>query len=631
MSTIIRQGVSQMRKYLNRYRPSQLFEAEKASAQKKIVSRICDAIKDEEDIKPKLEGLNVQLTSAAVVEVVKKLQPRPAWEFFTWARGQEGFKHDKQTYAGIIKRFEVKRNAEFLKQLLEDMVADGCELSPGTYTSLMRAYGKAGKLDEALEIWDKLTQMNLKLQTSQYNCAIGLLLHAKQHQRALKCYKEMLQSHCAPDAQTYHYLIESLVQAEKLDSAFTIIKKMPRLGVRPFQPTYTKLVHASLKAGDLDTALGSILHMKVTHRDPNRKTMKKVRRACEKAGRSTDILAQYWEPYFAYSNEPSSGDTSGSGKSDEGTTTGSEFEDTDEDLELDKNTLASILTPWNESTAEVLKKMDFQWNTNIASYLMKDLEDADVAFGFFEWLRSVPGFKHDELTYIKMIIILLSARRFPLVDLLLVEMHERGLEVPCWVFNQIIECYSSCRDAAGALKVLDKMEQMGTQPDGAVYTGVIDVLMRDGMYQRAMEVYGQMLQAGHEPNNFTYSVLINGLGFAGKAEAAHKLLGIMLKHGYKPNVITYTALLGGYEKLGKISNVMEVYKEMQDAGIEPTPITFRVLSQAFYRAGKWNEGKEFEEKMHKLIESDVGATVMEETKRASCKEILETLEDLAVL
>ena len=155
--------------------------------------------------------------------------------------------------------------------------------------------------------------------------------------------------------------------------------------------------------------------------------------------------------------------------------------------------------------------------------------------------------------------------------------------------------------------------------------------MRDGMYQRAMEVYGQMLQAGHEPNNFTYSVLINGLGFAGKAEAAHKLLNIMLKHGYKPNVITYTALLGGYEKLGRLSNVLEVYKEMQDAGIEPTPITYRVLCQAFYRAGKWDEGQKFEEKLQNLLSSDVGAAVMEETKRSSCKEILETLESLAVL
>lgn len=620
-----------MRKYLNRYRPTQVFEVEKLMAQKKIVNRIYDALKGEEDVKAKLEGLNVRLSSAAVVDVVKKLQVNPAWEFFTWARGHNGFKHDKQTYSAMIKRLESKRNSDFLKQLFEDMKADDCEVNAGTYTSLMRVYGKAGKIDEALEFWTRLKETGLKLDTAAYNCIIGLLLHAKQHQRALQCYKEMLQSHCAPDAQTYHYLVESLVQAGKLESAFTIIKKMPRLGVRPFQPTYDLLAKASLKANDLDTAIGSILHMKVTHRDPNRITMKKVRRACEKAGRSTDILAQYWEPYFAYSNEPSGGDTSASGKSDEGTTTGSEFEDTDEDLEVDKNTLASMLTPWNESTALALKQMDFQWTTHIASYLMKDLEDVDVAFGFFEWLRSVPGFKHDELTYIKMITILLSARRFPIIDCLLNDMHEQGLEVPCWVFNQIVECYSSCRDAVGALKVLDKMEQMGTQPDGAVYTGVIDILMRDGMYQKAMEVYGQMLEAGHEPNNFTYSVLINGLGFAGKAEAAHKLLGIMLKHGYKPNVITYTALLGGYEKLGKLSNVIEVYKEMQENGIEPTPITYRVLSQAFYRAGKTEEGKSFEEKLQDLISSDVGAAVMEETKRSSCKEILQTLEDLAVL
>ncbi|KAH7438745.1 hypothetical protein KP509_04G029600 [Ceratopteris richardii] len=620
-----------IRKYLKRYRPSQIFEAEKLLAQKKIVTRICDALKDEEDVKVKLEGLNVQLSPAVVVDALSRLQPHAAWEFFNWARFRDGFKHDRQTYGAMIKRFEVKRNADHLKQLFEDMKTDGCEMLSGTYTSFIRAYGKAGKFEEAMQTWEKLKQSGLKLDTAQYNCIIGLLLHAKENQRALQCYKEMLQLHCAPDAHTYHYLIESLVRAGKLESAFTIIKKMPRLGVRPYQQTYTMLVHACLKAGDLDTALGSVLHMKVTHRDPNRKTMKKVRRACEKAGRSTDILAQYWEPYFAYSAEPSSGDTSGSGKSDEGTTTGSEFEDTDEDLEVDKNTLASILTPWNESTAAVLKKMDFQWTTQIAAYLMKDLEDADVAFGFFEWLRNVPEFKHDELTYIKMIIILLSARRFPLVDILLNEMHEQGLEVPCWVFNQIVECYSSCRDAAGALKVLDKMAQMGTRPDSAVYTGVIDVLMRDGMYQRAMEVYGQMLQAGHEPNNFTYSVLINGLGLAGKAEAAHKLLGIMHKHGYKPNVITYTALIGGYEKLGKIANVIEVYKEMQEAGIEPTPITYRVLSQAFYRAGKWDEGKNFEEKMQNLISSDIGSTVMEDTRRSSCKEILEMLEGLAVL
>lgn len=616
---------------MNRYRPTQFFEVEKTVAQKKVVNRIFDVIKEEDDVKQKLEGLNVRLSPSIVVELVGKLPARPAWEFFSWARGHNGFKHDKQTYLAMINRLKSEKISEHLKQLFEDMKADGCELNVITYTTLIRAYGKAREYEKAMEFWALLKQVDLKLNTEAYNCIIGLLLKAKKRQQALQCYKEMLQVHCSPNAETYHFLIESLVESGKLESAFVILRKMPRLGVRPFQPTYDLLVKANLKAGDLDTAIGLLLHMKVTHRDPNRVTMKRVRKACEKAGKSTEILEQYWEAYFAYANEPSGGDTSASGKSDEGTSTGSEFESTDEDLEVDKGTLASILTPWNETTAHTLKKMDFQWTTHIASYLMKDLEDVDVAFGFFEWLRSVPEYKHDEFTYIKMIIILLSARRFPLVDLLLDEMHQQGLEVPSWVFNQIVECYSSCRDASGALRVLTKMEQMGTPPDAAVYTGVIDILMRDGMYQKAMEVYGEMLQAGHEPNNFTYSVLINGLGFAGKAEAAHKLLNIMLKHGYKPNVITYTALLGGYEKLGRLSNVVEVYKEMQDAGIEPTPITYRVLSQAFYRAGKWDEGQKLEEKMQDLLSSDIGTAVMEETRLSSCREILETLENLAVL
>lgn len=624
-------AIEMWRKSLTRYKPSQTFEIEKAIAHKKIVNRIFDAVKGEDDVTRKLESLNVRLTSPAVVEVVKELPINSAWAFFCWARGHNDFKHNTETYLSIIKKFGSAKVSDHINQLLEDMKKDGCELNSAAYRGLMRAHGKAGELDEALQLWDTFKQAGFELTVESYNCVLGILLTAKRHAQALQYYREMLQAHCSPNADTYHYLIESLVASQKLQSAYVIIKKMPRLGVRPYQPTYQLLVKANLKANDLDTVTNLLLQMKDTNRDPNAELMAKVRKAFKKAGKSTEILANAWESYFAYAREPSGGDTSSSAKSDEGTSTGSEFEDTDEDLDIDKGTLASVLKPWGPETAQKLEKMKFTWTTKIASYLMKDLEDADVAFGFFEWLRFQDGFQHDVLTYTKMVTILLSARRFPIVDCLLSEMHERGIQVDTWLFNQIIECYSSCHDAEGALKIFGKMEEMGTQPNAVVYTGMIDVLMREGMYQRAMEVYGQMLQAGHEPNNFTYSVLINGLGIAGKAEAGHKLLSIMLKHGYQPNVITYTALIGGYEKLGKLSNALEVFKEMQAAGIEPTPITYRILSHAYYRAGRWDQGRNMEQKLQELMSSDIGARVMEENRISNCREILKTLEDLAVL
>lgn len=600
-------------------------------AHRKIVNRIFDAMKSEDDVKQKLERLNVRLSPAAVVEVIKGLPVQSAWTFFCWAKGHNGFKHDKQTYLAMIQCFRSNKVSDHLNQLYEDMKVDGCEINLAAYIGLMRAHARSGNLEQALEVWSMLKQADIQLNIDAYNCVIGTLLHAKRHQQALQFYKEMLQDHCSPNAQTYHFLIESLVASEKLEAAFVIIKKLPRLGVRPFQPTYQILVIASLRAGALDNAISLLLQMKDTGRDPGMRLMVKVRKACRKANKSVEPLEQAWEAYFAYANEPSGGDSSGSARSDEGTTTGSELEDTDEDLDVDKGTLASLLAPWGPSTAQTLKKMEFEWSTKVAVYLLKDLEDVDVAFGFFEWLRSQEGYKHDESTYAKMIVILLRARRFPIIDCLLAEMHEQGLKVPTWVFNQIIECYSSCHDAAGALKVFEKMHEMGSAPDGPVFTTMIDVLMRDGMYRRAMEVYGEMLQSGHEPNNFTYSVLINGLGIAGKAEAGHKLLNIMLKHGYQPNVITYTALLGGYERIGRLSNVIDVYKEMQAAGIEPTPITYRVLSQAFYRAGRWDEGKKMEGKLQELISSDVGARIMEENRVMTCKEFLSILEDLAIV
>eukprot|EP00249_Psilotum_nudum_P016604 c25901_g1_i1 orf=514-2697(-) len=608
-------------------------EMEKALARRNVVNRIITALEYEhsyDSARRKLEGLNVHLTSGIVTLVLRSNLPvHVLWSFFCWAKTQPGFNHNEITYASMIHKLGKGQMLDAMKQIFADMRNDGTEISLVTYTAALSVYAKAHSVHDVLETWNDMKRACCQPDARACNIVMGLLMKEKRHQEALQIYKEMLESRCCPNSNTYHMLIENLVNATKLEAARSILKKMPKLGVQPLESTYNLMLKAYLKEGNHDMIPSLLSEMKETHREPRDSTMLEVIDAFKTCGKSTDGLEQEWPTFFAFKDVlNSSRDTP---STEFGSVVKSDFEFEQEDYwDEFKPYLLRKLQSWGHSAVKALESVKFKWDTSAASNILKALNNVDSALGFFEWLKCQEGYAHDRTTYTAVIRILLRNRRYEDIHRLVEETVHLQIGLRTSTLNHIIESYGANHDTSGAMKMYTKMATLGLQPNVCTFTLLISILMRHECYQQAMDVYEDMLQAGFKPTNYTYSVLIHGLGLAGKAEAGHKIFNILVDRGFQPNVITCTALIGAYAKIKNISKVMELFNGMQAAGIDPTPITYRVLAQALYEVGYVEAAKQIEQKLHHLISSGIGESVMEENRTSICNELLKSLEEVAV-
>ncbi|CAA6659021.1 unnamed protein product [Spirodela intermedia] len=246
---------------------------------------------------------------------------------------------------------------------------------------------------------------------------------------------------------------------------------------------------------------------------------------------------------------------------------------------------------WGPAAEETLHKICYKLDPFQANQVLKLINDHTVAFGFFNWLKQQPGFKHDNHTYTTMVGILGRARQFGAIGELLEEMVRSGCEPNVVTYNRLIHGYGQANYIDEAINVFHQMQEAGCNPDRVTYCTLIDIHAKAGYLKEAMDLYRNMQQAGLTPDTFTYSVMINCLGKAGHLSLADKLFGEMVRQGCVPNLVTYNIMIALHAKARNHPSALKLYRSMRAAGFRPDKITYCIVMEILGHCGHLGEAE----------------------------------------
>ncbi|RZC79973.1 hypothetical protein C5167_042552 [Papaver somniferum] len=246
---------------------------------------------------------------------------------------------------------------------------------------------------------------------------------------------------------------------------------------------------------------------------------------------------------------------------------------------------------WGPSAEEALEKLNCSLDPYQANQVLKQLQDHSIAIGFFNWLKSRPGFKHDGHTYTTMVGILGRARKFTYINRLLDEMARDGCLPNVVTYNRLIHSYGRANYLNEALNVFHQMQEVGCEPDRVTYCTLIDIHAKAGYLDVAMDLYERMQLAGLSPDTFTYSVIINCLGKGGHLAAAYKLFCEMVSQGCVPNLVTYNIMIALQAKARNYPCALKIYRDMQTAGFQPDKVTYSIVMEVLGVCGYLDEAE----------------------------------------
>ncbi|CAA0826797.1 Pentatricopeptide repeat-containing protein [Striga hermonthica] len=246
---------------------------------------------------------------------------------------------------------------------------------------------------------------------------------------------------------------------------------------------------------------------------------------------------------------------------------------------------------WGPMTEQALGRLDCSLDAYQANQVLKQLQDYNVALGFFHWLKRKPGFKHDGHTYTTMIGILGRARQFTAINKLLNQMVSDGCQPSTVTYNRLIHSYGRANYLKEAMTVFNQMQRVRCEPDRVTYCTLIDIHAKSGYLDVAIDLYQRMQEAGLSPDTFTYSVIINCLGKAGHLAVAHKLFYEMVDRGCVPNLVTYNIMIALHAKARNYQSSLQLYREMQSAGFEPDKVTYSIVMEVLGHCGYLDEAE----------------------------------------
>ncbi|KAJ0020281.1 hypothetical protein Pint_32008 [Pistacia integerrima] len=222
---------------------------------------------------------------AAVVKHQK--DPLKALEMFNSVKKEDGFKHTLSTYKCMIDKLGFHGNFEEMENVLLEMRTKiDNSLLEGVYIGVMRNYGRKGKVQDAVDVFERMDFYNCEATVLSYNAIMNILVEYGYFNQVHKVYMRMRDKEIAPDVYTFTIRIKSFCRTRRPHAGLRLLKNMPshgcelnavayctviggfyeenyhveayelfdemlRLGFFPDITTFNKLIHTLCKKGDV--------------------------------------------------------------------------------------------------------------------------------------------------------------------------------------------------------------------------------------------------------------------------------------------------------------------------------------------------------------------------------------------
>ncbi|RDX74435.1 Pentatricopeptide repeat-containing protein, chloroplastic, partial [Mucuna pruriens] len=118
-----------------------------------------------------------------------------------------------------------------------------------TYSTLMAGYSKTERFEDALNVYDEMKHLLIRLDRVSYNTLVGLYANLGWFEEAVGKYKEMESCGIKNDIVTYNALIEGYGRHNKYVEVKKLFDNMKARGIYPNDLTYSTLIKIYTKGG----------------------------------------------------------------------------------------------------------------------------------------------------------------------------------------------------------------------------------------------------------------------------------------------------------------------------------------------------------------------------------------------
>ncbi|CAA2989995.1 pentatricopeptide repeat-containing protein At3g25210, mitochondrial [Olea europaea var. sylvestris] len=247
-------------------------------------------------------------------------------------------------------------------------------------------------------------------------------------------------------------------------------------------------------------------------------------------------------------------------------------------------------------TRTPLEKQFESWLQNLKSgftsldvdQALRAQSDPDLALDIFRWTAQQRYYKHTHLTYLTMIEISISGKRYRVAETLMEEVLAGACPPSLPLFNTMIKFCCGRRKLLfnRAFDIYKKMQKSGdVKPNLETYTLLFNTLLGkfnklnvSYVYLHAVRLLARQMKAsGVIPDTFVLNMIIKAYSTCLEVDEAIRVFREMGLYGCEPNAFTYSYMVKGLCEKGRVNQGFGFYKEMRMKGLVPKGSTCMIL------------------------------------------------------
>lgn len=472
------------------------------------------------------------LTPTQLVEIIREQKnPLTALRLFNEAEVKyPKYRHNGPVYGTMVNLLGSRDRIAEMKEVIEKMKTDSCELKDEVFVGAIRTYARVGLLEEAVDLFKSLSQFNCVNWTESFNTllelfvneskldvahklflensvgwevkhrlpSLNLLMNAlcrnNRPDLALHVFQEMNYQCCSPDGDSYKILMKGLCQNGMFNEAthllYSMFWKISQKGSGEDIVIYRTLLNALCDNGQAKEAieiLGKVLRKGL--KSPN-----KCRRTLDNfTGRSP-------------------------------------IEDVERVKELINEALITSSTPSLSSYSAMAIDLFAEGKILEANQVFMEMQ--------------LKGFKPSAKMYQSKAKALCDGGRIHDAEAVIDEMLEMNIVPTVKVYNIVIQglCnHSKSTAAAGYLNKIAK--QIGCVPTKDTFKALVEGFCREQKFIEASGILEKMVASSFRPSVEMFNSLVLGLCWTGRRYEAVMWLEEMVSQGEVPEISLWQSLV----------------------------------------------------------------------------------------
>ncbi|XP_076892884.1 pentatricopeptide repeat-containing protein At3g23020-like isoform X1 [Bidens hawaiensis] len=574
----------------------------------------------------------VNSTFGTLIDVYSKGGIREKAMYWLDVMNKKGLEPNEVTMGIIVQMFKTASQFEKAEEFYKNWSA--CRnlcLCVHTYNTMIDNYGKAGRLKDASDIFEKMLRKGIVPNTVTFNTMIHMFGNHGRLDEVASLMQKMEQLQCLPDTRTYNILISLHVKHDDIILAKGYFKKMLKASLEPDAVSYRTLLRAFSIRRMVSEAEEVVNEMNKRDIKIDEFTQSSLTRMYIESS----MLEKSWLWFYQFhllgnmSSECYSANIDAFGERGHVLEAEKVFKFCQERrkptvLEFNVMIKAYGINKQYDDACRLVDIMDeYGVDPDKCSYnsLVQMLATADLPQKATFYLRKMQesGLVSDCIPYCAVISRFVKLGQLETGVSLFKEMIGFNIEPDVVAYGVLINAYADIGSVERALHYVNKMKDSGLVMNGIICNSLIKLYMKVGWLKDAEEAYymlqrlnvgpdvycsncmidlyteQSMLKPAEEifeklkrngiANEFSYAMMLCMYKKIGSFDEAVEIAKEMRELGFMTDLLSYNHVLGLYALDGRFKEAVTIFKAMIESGVEPTELTFKSLGVVLMKRG----------------------------------------------